>query len=214
MSPRLRNFLIFLLAAIGPFLSAQAQTPDSPSTVSSSSLIEPKEGPPEEVIFSFVQGFPEAHTDRRKWGRIVQGLKIENGFRFEDSPPGATDVFVSPDVMVNGKPRQAISLLIVPGFETNLIFQNIPPGRRLRFFYALPDTLFQTANKAAVSFVQVEVLIGRKVLFEGQTNTKGWREKAVDLTLPYLLHRELQVTIRTRSLDPAPQFLVFYGAIE
>ena len=177
-----------------------------------SSLPEREEVPPEEVIYSFLRGFQEARAQKSQKGKLIGGWWQENGFQFEDSSQTIVkDIFLSEEINVNGRKRKAIWFLINPGFESLLIFQNVPPGRRLKLSYALPD---ETFLGKAPAFIQVEVRIGKKKLFEVQINAKGWKEKTADLTLPFLLHHNYDVTIAVRSLDPAPRLLGLYGHIE
>jgi len=178
------------------------------------SFAEVEETPPENVVFSFLRGLPEAQVERRKKGKSIGGRWNEKGFQFEDSDPGVMEIFAHEQTTVSGKNRGAVWMLAKSGSESSLAFLKVPPGRSLRFFYALPDYVFEPRGKAQPAFVQVEILIGKKKVFEGQTNTKGWKEKTLDLTLPYLLQRDYQITIRVRSLDPEPRYFVFYGYIQ
>ena len=176
-------------------------------------LFEPEDTPPEEVTFSFLQSFSEARAEQRKKSKIFRGEWKGNGFEFEGAP-GQPEFFINDQTMVSTKPRPAIWVLIKPGHESSLIFSKIPPSRRVRIFYAIPDFNFEGQGKALPSFIQIEVLVGKKKIFEAQTNTKGWREKTLDLTLPYLLHRDYQITFRLRSLDQEPRFIVLYGYMQ
>ena len=177
-----------------------------------SSLPESAETPPEEVIYSFLQSFQEAKAQKLEKGRYIKGLWQENGFQFEDSTGLLMkDIFLSDAINVNGRQRNAIWFLIGPGYESLLRFQGVPPGKRLRLYYALQDEAFLEKVPA---FVQVEARIGKKKLFEVQINTKGWKEKTADLTLSFLLHHNYDVTITVHSLDPEPKLLGLYGHIE
>ena len=177
------------------------------------SLSEGEQAPPKEVIFSFLQEFHEAKARKFQKGKFIGASWVENGFQFEDSTYGGNmkDIFLSEQISVNGRQRMAIWFLINPGFESLLLFQNVPPGRQLRLFYALPDGTFL---QKAPAFIQVEVWIGRKKLFKAQINTKGWKQKTVNWVLPFLLHRDCDVTIAIRSLNPEPNLLGVYGNIE
>ncbi len=191
------------------YVLAEPAQQDNPS-----GFLEAEEAPLEEVTFSFLQGFPEAQVEKRKKGKVSRAQWKGTGFQFEDSDPNVVDFLAHDQTQVNGKNRPAIWALVMPGFESSLTFSKVPPARKLKFFYALPDYVFQAAEKVLPSFVQIEIFIGKKRIYEGQTNTKGWKEKTVDLSLPYLLQRDLQVTIRIHSLDPQPRYLVFYGTLE
>lgn len=182
---------------------------EEPAPVSSP---ERDEIPPEEVIYSFLAGFQEAKAQKLQRGKLIRGWWFEDGFQFEDAVEGIVkDIFVSDSMNVNGRQRKAIWFLVQPGFESLLVFSNVPPGKRLKLFYAMPDETFLGKPPA---FVQVEVRIGKKKVLEVQINTKGWKEKTLRLTLPYILHRNMVVTVAVRSLDPEPKLLGLYGHIE
>ena len=206
MNPFRSLFLISIFSILlpGASSSASAANVERPS-------FETEEAPPENVVFSFLKNFSEAKAERRNRGQVSLGQWNRTGFQFPGSGPNTADIFTNPQTPVNGKNREAIWMVIPPGQEVGLTFPNVPPGHRLRFFYALPDYLF---TMKAPAFTQVEVWVGKKKVYESQTNTKGWKEKVIGLTLPYLLQREIQVTVRARSLDPEPQILVFYGLVE
>jgi len=171
-----------------------------------------QDAPPEEVVYSLLRGFPEAHAEKLKKGKRVKGWWTGKGFQFEDAASeSALHLFLSDQIKVGARLRQAIWFQVEPGFESSLLFRGIPPARRLRLFYALPDEIF---SKKQPAFIQMEILIGKKKIFETQTNTKGWKEKTVNLTLPFLLDRDFNLTIKVRSLDPEPKSFGVYGYIE
>ncbi|GEM_PF-2522753 len=207
-----RLFLCLYIASL--FLPALYVAAEPAQQDNASVFLDDEEAPTEEVTFSFLQGFPEAQAEKIKKGKVSRAQWDGTGFRFGDSEPNVIDFFIHDQTLVSGKTRPAIWILVAPGYESSLTFSKIPSGRKLNLFYALPDYVFQEAGKVTPSFVQMEIFIGKKRIYEGQTNTKGWKEKTLDLSLPYLLQRDLQVTIRVRSLDPQPRYFVLYGNIE
>lgn len=207
-------FLIspFIKGGIADEVQTNEQKPKAapPAGTEAPSTLEVEESPPEDVVFSLIHAFPEAHAERRKKGKVIQANWDQTGFIFEDSPLGA-EITLSSDKLVDRKAREAISFTIASGYEASLIFQDVPPGHSLKVFYSWADEAFVGRKPA---FAHVEILIGRKTVFEVQTNTKGWKQQAIDLTLPYLLQRHYALSFKVRSVDSLPNKFLLYGYIE
>jgi len=169
-------------------------------------------GPPGEILYSFLQAFPRAQAQRRRRGKNVRAWWLERGFQFEDSAAGAIDIFVSEDAVAGAVVRQAIAFNLVAGEESELIYSEVPPGRRIHLYFALPDGSFPLTRAGAP--VLFEVLIGTKSIFEAELSTRGWKEKTIDLTLPFLLQRSYRLTFRVRTVDKQWKTFVFHGYVE
>lgn len=166
--------------------------------------------PPERVIYSFLQGFPTAQTLWLSEETRIQGTWTGDRFHFEGLP-GAMEIFITDAAQVGGKTHAAIWIQPVGDMEAILTFPNVPPGRKLRLFFAAPDIVFQQGK---INPIYLEVWIGRKRLFEARIHTKGWKEKTLDLLLPFLLQRLYQIRVRVRAHEKNLSSLVFYGRIE
>lgn len=165
---------------------------------------------PREVIFSFIEALPRARAFRGEKLQEYKGAWSEDRFHFEGLP-GLTDIFVSASTVVDGRARQTIWFQPLNGSESRLVYPNVPPGAKLILSFAIPD-LFVRPKKTTP--VELEVWIGKKLLYETRVSGKGWRERAFDLTLPYLLGRKCQVAFHIRVSGKEPAGFVFYGRVE
>ena len=169
-----------------------------------------QEEPPGEIIFSFLEELPYAEAVREGEGQTVTGEWVDERFYFEGLP-GLTDVFTTEAVKVDGKTQAAIWFQPWKGFDSTLTFSSVPPGKRLRLFFALGDSDFVQGKATPVYF---EVWLGKKKLFDAQGGTKGWKQKTFDLTLAYLLQRKYRFKFRIWSSERRPTSFVFYGYVE
>lgn len=167
-------------------------------------------GPPGEILFSFLQELPHAEAVREGEEGTIRGEWADGRFYFEGLP-GSTYVFTTENIAVDGKTRMAIWFQPWKGFDSTLTFSSVPPGRRLRLFFALGDSDFSEGKAIPVYF---EVWLGKKKLFDAQVGTKGWKQKTFDLTLVYLLQRKYRFKFRTWSSERRPTNFVFYGYVE
>ena len=163
-----------------------------------------------EALYSFVDSLSQAQALRDTELGLLEGTWFNERFEFEGLH-GAYDVQVFRKVAVEGKFRRAIHVLSLPEQDSLLIFSDVPPGRNLRLFFALPDSVFE---KGIVAPVQVEAWIGGKRLFTTATNARGWQEKTLDLSLPLLLQRPYRVTVKVRATGVRSTPFLFYGHIE
>jgi len=161
--------------------------------------------------YSFLEKLHTAQAVRQtEQVPAVKGEWSEGHFRFAGLQT-AYDILVSNAAPVDGKTRPAIWFQPLYGFDSSLTFSKVPSGRRLVLFYALPDASFQGENMTAVLF---EVWLGGKKLFETTINSKGWGEKRLDLTLPYLLQRSGTLRFKIRAVSERPTGFLFYGQVE
>jgi hypothetical protein len=163
-----------------------------------------------EKIYILTQHFTKAQAEREISGRIYAGQLKGERIQFEGLP-GIADIFVTESAVVEGKTRPVIWFQPLQNSENSLIFRDVPPGRKLHLFYALPDWTFQ---KQQVTPVQFEVWFGKRKLLETRVSTKGWKEKILDLTLPFLLQRKGRLVFKVGVAGQRPESFVFYGAIE
>ena len=166
--------------------------------------------PPPSVVYSFLEALPRAQASWKGAGKTLAGVWEEDRFRFEGQA-GVTDIFATDAALVEGKPRLAIWLQPYDDLEATLTFSDLPPGRQLHLFYALPDPVFQQAKLIPV---YLEVWIGQKKLFETRVNSKGWKEKTVDLTLPFLLQRRFLIRVKVWAAEKQSSSFIFYARIE
>lgn len=168
--------------------------------------------PPGEIVYSFIERLSQARAIKRGQGNEVhQARWIASRFRF-DELPGMADILVSEGILVKGKTRTVIRIQALPGYESELVYKKVPPGRRMRIFFALADSNFRKGKEQAP--VEFEVWIGAKKLYETRVNSRGWQAKTLDMTLPRLLQRGFRVSFKVRTSGEQLKNFVFYGYIE
>ena len=176
-----------------------------------SSFARAEEKPAEKVIYSFLPFLSQTRVTRSIGDKLIEQKWVEGRLHSDQLPP-LVDVFTSDSVVVGGAKRSAIWFPPLFGFDSVLEFTGVPPARKLKVFYALPDESFKEDGKTTP--VQFEVWIGKKKLFESLVGTKGWKEKSVDLAIPYFLRRRYQFSFRVRTGDADPKSFVFYAYLE
>jgi len=173
---------------------------------------DPVAPPPGEIVYSFIERLSQAQAIKRGAGNEVhQARWITSRFRF-DELPGSADILISEGILVKGKARSVIRFQALPGYESELVYKKVPPGRRMRIFFALTDSNFRKSKERAP--VDFEVWIGAKKLYETRVNSRGWQEKTLDMTLPRLLQRGFRVSFKVRTSGEQLKNFVFYGYIE
>lgn len=163
------------------------------------------------VVYSFVDHFSKTRALRASEEATYEGEWKEDRFIFEELS-GPADIVADRKALVEKKPRPVILFPSGPGLESSLAFPEVPPGRRLRFFYILSANWAVEEDKLLP--VLIEIWLGRKRLLRTEVSTAGWKEKTLDLMLPFLLQRKYRLTIRTRSLGEEWRNLIFYGYVE
>ncbi|MBI4115436.1 MAG: hypothetical protein HY447_02550 [Candidatus Omnitrophica bacterium] len=154
-------------------------------------------------IYSFAEHLPMAEALRGGEKGTLYGKWGVDRFRFQGLPSTGSDIFISQGVVVAEKVREAISFNPLTGFDSTLVFSQVPSGSQLRIFYAVPDSVFEQSKVVGVNF---EVWIGKKKVFETRASSKGWQEKTVDLSLLSLLGRSYRVTFRVSAVDQDQEF--------
>ena len=143
-------------------------------------------------------------------GQSFPGVFTDGRFSFAGLA-GNADIFVSDSGLVEGLTRTAIWFPPLEGMESTLTFHQVPRRRKLHVFFALPDTTTQQKDLLPVQF---EIWMGKKNLFHTRLSTKGWQEKVLDLTLPYLLQKSYQISFKVRMSDNQSKDLIFYGYLQ
>jgi len=169
------------------------------------------ERPPREIIFSFLQGLPYAQAVRQGEGQSFTGEWKGDRFHFEGLP-ALMAIYTTEVVAVEGKTRAAIWFQPWRDLDTTLVFSSVPVGKRLRIFFALGDSDFSHGRRATP--VYFEAWIGKKKLFDAQVNTRDWKEKSFDLTLPYFLQRKSRFSFKIQASEKQQTSFIFYGYIE
>ena len=173
---------------------------------------EMKEGPPQEILYSFLDHLSEARAVRQSMGQPgFDGEWLGNRFRFIGLPDSA-DITVNDQIVVGEKTRPAIQFNALAKLESTLTFPKVAPGKRLHVFYGLADSAFE--KDQAVAPVQFEIWLGKKRLLETRVSSKGWNERAIDLTIPRLLHRNFRYVFSVRMAGERTQKFVVYGYLE
>ena len=94
------------------------------------------------VVYSFLEKFPQAQAFReREKGPVFRGRWMLDRFQF-DGLPGISAIFVSDSAVVEGRTRPVIWFQPLPGFESDLVFSKVPPGRKIRLFLHCPMLFF------------------------------------------------------------------------
>lgn len=166
---------------------------------------------PKEITYSFFQGLSQAHALRKEESQVFEGRWTGDRLSFEGFPP-KMDIFVNESVLVEGKTRRVIWFSALSKYESTLVFFKVPAGKRLRVFYALSDSTFQKGGEIAP--VEFEVWMGGKKLFETRISSRGWQERTLDLTLPFLLQRSFRFSFKVRTSGADAKDFVFYGYVE
>ena len=201
-------FLIPFLSAILLLLQIPV-TPPSQDPWSGESEETPEEAP-QAVVYSFLQAFPEAQAARSRGVRKAKGQWTGDRFTFQNAA-GLGDISVTMNTPVAGRSGESILFQLEPGVESQLIFSRVPPARNLKVFLAMPDSDFQKEKPSPIGF---EVWVGGKKVFETEVTRKGWKEEDLDLTLPFLLQRNLVVTFKVRTVDSHQRSILFRGYLE
>ena len=165
----------------------------------------------ESPVYSFLENLPGARVLRIRKGEAFMGKWTETRHRMEGLPPAA-DVLVTRKTLVRGKTRSAIRFRALPGYESSLAFEKVPPARELHVFAALADPTFKKTKE--VIPVEFEIWVGRKKIHSDRISFKGWVEQKVDLTVPYLLHRKYRFTFKVRTASKRSRNFVFYALLK
>lgn len=203
------NFFLIPFLSSMLFLFQVSVTPPSQDPWSAESEEAPEEAP-QAVVYSFLQAFPEARAVRSHGARKAKGQWTGDRFVFQNAAE-LGDISRTLNTPVAGRSGESILFQLEAGVESQLIFSRVPPARKLKVFLAIPDSDLQKEKPAPIGF---EVRVGGKKVFETEVTGKGWNEKNLDLTLPFLLQRNFVVTFKVRSVDSHQRSLLFRGYLE
>ena len=171
-----------------------------------------KGGPPQEILYSFLDHLSEARAVRQSMGQPdYEGEWLGNRFRFSGLPDSA-DITVNDQVIVGEKARPAIQFNALAKLESTLTFPKVAPGKRLHIFYGLADSAFEKGQ--AVAPVEFEIWLGKKRVLETRVSSKGWNERTINLTIPHLLHRNFRFAFSVRMAGERTQKFLVYGYLE
>ena len=143
---------------------------------------------------------------------MFPGVWKDERFHFEGLPDSA-DILMDRKALVERKPETVVWFPVGPEQDASLTYTGVPIGRRLRFLFILSGDWDVTKKEKPLPLL-LEIWIGKKKLFETQISTPGWKEKTLDLTLPYLLQRRFRFTVKARTLGPEWDNLIFFGYLE
>ena len=202
---RAYSFVFFFVLLLAPPVRAGLTSESAPGI--EEEIFEP---PTREIAYSLVKDLANARAIRRQGQKKSQAQWNGSRFQFQEAP-GVSDIFTTENYVVGGSTHEAVALQIQLGYDVTLIFPRVPPGQKLKIFFAMPDIAFRGEKFSPVT---MEAWIGQKKILETPISKKGWLQEQVDLDLAFLLQRNYALTFKFTSADTQTATVLIYGSID